>query len=46
MISSSDGGKTWKDRTAELHLPKGIRHGTVIAVPRQEKDALAGRFQN
>ena len=45
MISSSDGGKTWKDRTAELHLPKGIRHGTVIAVPKQEKDALAGRFQ-
>ena len=44
MISSSDGGKTWKDRTAELHLPKGIRHGTVIAVPKQEKDALAGRF--
>jgi len=46
MISSADGGKTWKDRTAELHLPKGIRHGTVIAVPKQEKDALAGRFKN
>ncbi len=45
MISSSDGGKTWKDRTAELHLPKGIRHGTVIAVPKQEKDALVERFR-
>ncbi len=44
MISSADGGITWKNRSAELHLPKGIRHGTVIAVPKAEKDALVGRF--
>ena len=32
MVSSSDGGKTWRDRSKEISLPKGIRHGTAFKV--------------
>jgi hypothetical protein len=31
---------TWEDVSERLHLPAGIRHGTVIRVPRALADAL------
>ncbi len=34
--------KSWTDITPRLSLPKGIRHGTVIAVPGAVIDNLAG----
>jgi hypothetical protein len=32
--------KTWEDVTADLVLPQGIRHGTVLRVPRTVVDLL------
>ena len=32
MVSSSDCGRTWRDRSREVSLPKGIRHGTAFNV--------------
>ena len=29
---SHDGGATWEDRSGELELPRGIRHGTAFRV--------------
>lgn len=37
---SHDGGRTWEDRSKELRLPKGIRHGTALAIPRADRDRL------
>lgn len=33
--------QTWEDRSAELVMPKGIRHGTVVSVPRTLVEAIA-----
>jgi hypothetical protein len=32
--------QTWEDRSADLVMPTGIRHGTVLSVPRTLVDAL------
>jgi hypothetical protein len=34
--------QTWADITSQLSLPKGIRHGTVIAVPGSNIASLIG----
>ena len=37
---SKDDGKTWEDRSADLSLPKGIRHGTALRVSSNVLSAL------
>lgn len=32
--------KTWEDITDKISLPKGVRHGTIIAVPEERVKAL------
>ncbi len=35
LRTRSEGGvKTWEDVTSEISLPRGVRHGSVIEVPR------------
>lgn len=41
---SHDKGKTWEDVTEKVTLPKGISHGTAIAVDKAVVDALVKRF--
>lgn len=31
-VCSTDHGKTWTDVSGQLHIPKGIRHGTAFCV--------------
>lgn len=40
LVVSHDCGATWEDRTSELSLPRGIRHGTAIKVDEKIVDAL------
>ena len=44
LAASTDGGRTWQDRSRELKLPKGIRHGTAFAVDRAVADALKKEY--
>ena len=37
---SHDGGETWEDRSKELELPHGIRHGTAFKVDAQVVENL------
>ena len=39
-LRSRDHGTTWEDVSAELRLPKGVRHGTAFAVDRDVLTAL------
>jgi len=41
---STDNGNTWSDRSAELQLPKGIRHGTAFSVDREFLEQLKSNF--
>lgn len=44
VVASTDGGRTWQDRSRELKLPGGIRHGTAFAVKRAVVDALKKEY--
>lgn len=37
---SHDHGQTWEDCTDRIHMPKGMSHGTAIAVPRSVVDHI------
>lgn len=37
---SRDNGHTWKDATHRISMPKGMSHGTAIAVPKPVVDRL------
>lgn len=40
LAVSYDNGYTWTDRTSELSLPQGIRHGTAFAVDKEVVERL------
>lgn len=40
VAASYDNGYTWTDRTSDLSLPEGIRHGTAFAVDKEVVDRL------
>lgn len=44
VSTSTDNGVTWTDRSAELSLPEGIRHGTAFAVDKKIVDRLIREF--
>ena len=39
-VRSEDNGKTWTDISDKLTMPKGLRHGTVVAITREEFNKL------
>ena len=45
VVASTDGGKTWTDRSDELSLPEGIRHGTAFRVARAVADNLRKKLK-
>lgn len=44
LAASYDNGHTWTDRSADLQMPKGIRHGTAFAVDRSVVDRLIREY--
>lgn len=44
VSASTDNGYTWQDRTAELSLPQGIRHGTAFAVDAEVVEQLIRHY--
>ncbi len=40
VVASYDNGYTWTDRTSELSLPQGIRHGTAFEVDKAVVESL------
>lgn len=44
LAVSHDDGKTWEDRTEELSLPKGIRHGTAIKIDDATLERLLAEY--
>lgn len=40
---SKDHGKTWTDVTDKISMPKGMSHGTAIAVDRKYVEAIIGK---
>jgi hypothetical protein len=39
-VITSDDLKNWTDESAQLEMPKGVRHGTIFAVSQSAIDKL------
>ena len=39
-VRSDDKGRTWRDISGEISMPKGMRHGTALAVDKDFVDTL------
>ena len=46
-VRSVDGGRSWSEvPPGDLHLPRGIRHGTAFRVSEQVLDRLLAHYEN